>query len=160
MKKILYSFLAIILLIEEWVWDTLSALGHWLSFHLGLVHFENWLTRTSRYQALIAISIPILLVTPLNIAAFWLMARGLLLQGLVLEIIAKLLGTLFIARFFSLTKPQLLTFSIIAWFYYKITAWLSWAHEKITQTWLYQWAKKVKAEVKAKVAAWFSTKNS
>lgn len=154
MKKLLLSILAIILIIEEWLWDTLSALGHCLAYYLGLARFETWLAQTTPHLALIAISIPIVIVTPLNIAAFWLLANGLILQGIVLEIFAKLLGTLFIARFFSLSKKQLLTFRLIAWLYNTITFWLRWAHEKVVETAVYQWAKKIKVEVKAKMAAW------
>lgn len=157
MRKILLSFLAIILLIEEWLWDWLSAFGHFLAYHLGLAKFENWLAQTTPYQALIAISIPILLVTPLNIAAFWLLAHGLILQGIALEIAAKLLGTLFIARFFTLTKQQLLTFRLLAWVYHTITFWLRWAHEKITETTVYQWMKKFKSDVKEKMARWIKS---
>ncbi len=155
MKKLLLSLLAIILIIEEWLWDVLSALGHWLAYYLGLARFELWLSQTSPYQALIAISIPILLVTPINIAAFLLLANGLILQGLALEIVAKLLGTLFVARFFTLTKPQLLTFRLIAGVYNTIIYWLHWAHEKIIETAVYRWAKKIKMRAKATLASWF-----
>lgn len=155
MKKILLSLLAIVLIIEEWLWDALSALGHFLAYHLGLARFELWLAQTSPYQALIAISIPILLVTPINIAAFWLLANGLILQGIALEIVAKLLGTLFVARFFTLTKKQLLTFRLIATIYNTISYWLHWAHEKIVETTVYQLAKRLKTRVKAIIATWF-----
>ncbi len=155
MKKLALALLAIVLIVEEWLWDALSACGHYLAYYLGLTRFENWLAKTSPYQALMAISIPILLVTPLNLAAFWLLAHGLILQGIALEIAAKLFGTLFIARFFSLTKPQLLTFRWLAWLYHTITTWLRWAHEKIQATAVYQWLKAMKAEVRAKIAAWF-----
>jgi hypothetical protein len=152
MKKLLVSILAIILIIEEWLWETLSAFGHCLAYYLGLSRFENWLAQTTPYQSLLAISVPIILVTPLNIAAFWLLAHGLILQGIGLEIIAKLLGTLFIARFFKLTKSQLLTFRLIAWLYHTITHWLNWAHAKIIETIVYQRLKKLKSEIKAKLA--------
>jgi hypothetical protein len=155
MKKILLSLLAIVLIIEEWLWDALSALGHFLAYHLGFAIFERWLANASPYQALIAISIPILLVTPINIAAFWLLAHGLILQGIGLEIVAKLLGTLFVAHFFSLTKKQLLTFRLIAWVYNTISYWLAWAHEKIVETTVYRWAKRLKNHAKAMMAAWF-----
>jgi hypothetical protein len=155
MKKLLLSLLAILLIIEEWLWDALSALGHCLVYYLGLAKFELWLTQRSPYQALVAISIPILVVTPINVAAFWLLANGLILQGIGLEILAKLLGTLFVARFFTLTKQQLLTFRLIAWVYNTITYWLHWAHEKITETAVYQWAKAIKIRAKATMAAWF-----
>ena len=134
MKKFLISLLAIILIIEEWLWDALSALGHFLAYHLGLARFELWLAQTSPYQALFAICIPVLLVTPINIAAVWLLINGLVLQGIALEIVAKLFGTLFIARFFTLTKKQLLTFRLLAWIYNTISYWLRWAHERIIET--------------------------
>ena len=160
MKKLLLSILAVILIIEEWLWDSLSAFGHFIAYHVGLARFENWLSQTKPYQALITISIPIIIVTPINLTAFWLLAQGLILQGIALEIAAKLLGTIFIARFFSLTKPQLLTFRLIAWLYNTITYWLRWAHAKVTETAVYQWLKKTKAEVKAKVAAWLKSGHS
>jgi hypothetical protein len=155
MKKIIMSLLAIILLIEEWLWDILSALGHYLISHLGLARFELWLSKRTPNQALLAISIPIILVTPLNIAAVWLLTQGLIIQGIALEIVAKLLGTLFIARFFALTKSQLLSFSLIAVVYNTVTGWVRWAHQKITQTFVYQFAKKLKAQIKAVIANWF-----
>jgi hypothetical protein len=155
MKKLLLSLLAIILIIEEWLWDGLSALGHFLASHLGFARFELWLSNTPPYLALIAISIPVILVTPLNIAAFWLLAHGLVLQGIALEIFAKLLGTLFIGHFFSLTKKQLLTFRVLAWVYNTVSYWLAWAHERIIETTVYRWAKKLKAQAKESIAKWF-----
>ncbi len=155
MKKFLISLLAIILIIEEWLWDALSALGHFLAYHLGLARFELWLAQTSPYQALFAICIPVLLVTPINIAAVWLLINGLVLQGIALEIVAKLFGTLFIARFFTLTKKQLLTFRLLAWIYNTISYWLRWAHERIIETEVYRWAKEIKLRVKATMADWF-----
>lgn len=155
MKKLLLSLFAIVLIIEEWLWDALSAFGHFLAFHLGLAKFENWLTHRTPYQALIAISVPVLLATPMNIAAFWLLANGMILQGIGLEIVAKLFGTLFVARFFTLTKQQLLTFRLIAWIYNTVTFWLKWAHERIIETSVYRAAKKFKALVKSLVAEWF-----
>lgn len=154
MKKLLLSILAVFLIIEEWLWDTLSALGHFLAIHLGLARFENWLAQTTPMLALLAISIPIILVTPLNIAALMMLAHGMILQGIALEIVAKLLGTVFIARFFKLSKQQLLTFRLIAWVYNTVTYWLNWAHRKIQETAMYQWLKKAKAELKVKASHW------
>ncbi len=154
MKKLLLSLLAIILIIEEWLWDTLSAVGHFLACHLGFARFEQWLLKSSPYQALFAISVPILLITPINITAFWLLGNGLIVQGIALEIVAKLLGTLFVAHFFTLTKKQLLTFRLLAWIYNTVSYWLRWAHERVIETEVYRWAKKIKTHVKATMATW------
>lgn len=148
MKKILLSLLAIFLLLEEWLWDVLTAVGQLLVQWLHLERFERWLRACSPTIALIAIAIPLLIVTPLNIAALMLLAQGLILQGIMMEIVAKLVGMLLVTRVFALTKPQLLSFKLLAWVYTTIMHWLNWAREKITDTAFYQWAKRLKAEVK------------
>lgn len=155
MKKFLLSFLAIVLIFEEWLWDVLTAFGHSLVSWLHLEAFEQWLSRTTPIVALAAFSIPLLIVAPLNIAAFGLLAHGLILQGILLELLAKLLGTLLVARVFALTKPQLLTFTCLRIVYATIMRWLQWAHRKITETAVYRWGKQLKAEVKAQLKTWF-----
>jgi len=144
MKKILLSLLAIFLIIEEWLWDLLTAFGQSLAKLLNLEPFEQWLSQTTAPMALAAFSIPILIVAPINLAVFGLLAKGLILQGILLEILAKLLGTLLVARVFALTKPQLLTFAFLRIIYTTITRWLQWAHEKITETTIYRWVKQLK----------------
>ena len=155
MKKLLLSLLAIFLIIEEWLWDFLSLCSHYLILLLRLENFERWLTQTNRQTALLAFMIPVLLVTPLNLAAIWLLLHGLLLQGILLEVFAKLLGTLLVARVFTLTKPQLLTFAAIALIYTTITGWLHWAHQRIVDTAIYRYSRRIKAEVKARMKAFF-----
>jgi hypothetical protein len=156
MKKLLLSLLAIILIFEEWLWDLLTAIGHSLIRWLNLESFEQWLSLTSPTMALVAFSIPLLIVTPINLVEFGLLAHGLILQGIGLEVLAKLLGTLLVARVFALTKPQLLTFAFLRVIYTTITGWLQWAHQKITETPIFRWSKQFKAEAKARFAAWFN----
>ncbi|MDO9270971.1 MAG: hypothetical protein Q7T96_17845 [Methylobacter sp.] len=150
MKKILLSFLAIFLIIEEWLWDLLTAFGRSLSQWLNLQQFEQWLSQTTATMALVAFGIPILIVTPINLAAFGLLAKGLILQGILVEVLAKLLGTLLVARVFALTKPQLLTFTFLRVIYTTITGWLQWAHAKVTETGIYRWAKQLRNKAKGK----------
>ncbi len=148
MKKTLLSVLAIFLIVEEWLWDLLTAFGRLLSQWLNLQQFEQWLSQTTANMALVAFTIPVLVVTPINLAAFWLLAKGLILQGILLEVLAKLLGTLLIARVFALTKPQLLTFTFLRITYTTITRWLQWAHVKVTETVVYRLAKQLKIKAK------------
>ncbi len=151
MKKMLLSLLAVILIIEEWLWDLLSALGHSLIRLLKLESVERWLSQTSPKTALLAFMLPILIVTPINIAAIWLFLHGLLVEGVLLEVCAKLLGTLLVARVFTLTKNQLMTFRLIAAIYTTISNWLRWAHAKIAETAIYKFSKAIKAQVKAMI---------
>lgn len=157
MKKLLLSLLAVILIIEEWLWDILTALGRHLARLLHLVRFERWLSQAPPKVAVVALAVPMGIVTPINLAAFWLLAHGLILQGVLVEILAKLLGTLLIARIFALTKTQLLTFGWFAWIYTTITGWLRWAHERISGTAVYRMAQHLKERVKARVSAWRKT---
>lgn len=150
MKKIFLAGLALLLIIEEWLWDGLNVLGHWLIKWTRLESFECWLSQRTPNQALIAFSIPLMIVTPLNIIAISLLARGLILQGLLMEVLVKLLATLLVARVFTLTKPQLLSFSFLHRLYLTITQWLKWAHDKVVDAPIYIWAKQFKLEIKAK----------
>jgi hypothetical protein len=144
MKKLLLSLLAIFLIIEEWLWDLLTAFGRLFFQWFNLQHFEQWLSLTTPAMALVAFSIPILIVAPINIVAFGLMAKGSILQGIMLEVLAKLLGTLLVARVFALTKPQLLTFAFLNTVYTTITRWLHWAHDKVSDTSVYRWMKQLR----------------
>lgn len=152
MKKLLLSLLAIILIIEEWLWDALTAFGHQLTHWLRLESLERRLSQAQPNAALIAFLIPVMIVMPINLAAFALLAHGLLFQGILLELLAKLLGTLLVARVFALTKPQLLTFGIIATIYSTVTRWLHWAHQKIKDTQTYKLIKTLQASIHT----WFS----
>jgi hypothetical protein len=145
MKKILLSLLAIFLIIEEWLWDILTAFGRSLFHWLDLDRFEQWLRQTSPAMALVAFTIPLLIVTPINLVAFGLIAKGLIVQGILVEVLAKLLGTLLVARVFALTKPQLLTFAFLMTVYTTITRWLNWAHLKVTETSVYRWMRQLRA---------------
>ncbi|WP_394753822.1 hypothetical protein [Crenothrix sp.] len=156
MRKILITFLAIFLIFEEWLWDLLSAFGRWLVVWLNLSRIEQWLSQTSPNIALLAFGIPLLIVAPINIVAVIMLANGLILQGIALEITAKLLATVLVARVFALTKPQLLSFKFFESIYTTIMRWLEWAHQKIVETPVYEKLKHYKAQAKAKFAMWFN----
>jgi hypothetical protein len=79
MKNLLLSFLAILLIIEEWFWELLTAFGHKLIQWLHLKQIEQWLRRTSPIMTLEAFSIPILIVAPINLVGVGLLANGLIL---------------------------------------------------------------------------------
>ena len=154
MKKILLSILAVILIIEEWLWDGLSAFGHFLIGLLRLDDFERWLSQVSPNVALVAFMVPVLIVTPINLLTLGFLAHGLIMQGILLEIVAKLLGTLLVSRVFTLTKNQLLSFRLLAFIYSTVMRWLNWAHQKITDTAVYKLSKALKQQLKSIIAGW------
>jgi hypothetical protein len=55
--------------------------------------------------------IPAAILLPFKFAAFWLIAKGHAVFGAMVFVIAKIIGTAFLARIVALTKPTLLTFA-------------------------------------------------
>jgi hypothetical protein len=156
-KKALLSIFAIIVIIEEWLWDVLALAGQWISRVLHLETFDVWLSNASPKQALLTFFIPLIIVTPFNILAVFLLAHGAILQGILLEIGVKLFGTLLIARIFRLVKTALLTFGWFAKIYNTISDVLHWAHDVIHQTAIYRLSLKFKTAIKIQMAALLKT---
>ena len=157
MKNLLLSILAIIVIFEEWLWDALAVAGQLFSRLLHLEKFDNWLLNASPKTALFAFLIPLIIVTPFNILAVFLLTHGAIIQGILLEIIVKLVGTLLISRIFRLVKVALLTFNWFAVIYNIISGVLHWAHDTIKNTAIYQQSLTFKAAVKIQMTAFFKT---
>lgn len=146
------ALLALLLLFEEWLWDALTALGRKLGQWLHLQKLEAWLVAAPRHQALLAFLVPVALVTPLNLLALAWIAQGRIMNGIILQIIAKLLGTLLLARVFALTRAQLMTFGWFRALYTTITSWLSWARERIRASHAYRWLRRWREEARSWLA--------
>lgn len=152
MKKLLLSILAIVVIFEEWLWDALAIAGQFFSRLLHLEKFDNWLLNAPPKTALFAFLIPLIIVTPFNLLAIFLLTHGAIIQGILLEITVKLVGTLLIARIFRLVKAALLTFNWFATIYNKISGLLHWAHDTIKNTAIYQQSLKLKAVLNVQIA--------
>jgi hypothetical protein len=152
-KKLLLSILAILVIFEEWLWDVLTVVGQWFSRILHLEKFDAWLVSASPNKALLAFLIPLIIVTPFNLFAVFLLTHGAIVQGILLEIGVKLFGTLLIARIFQLVKMALLTFDWFAKIYHTISHILHWAHDVIQHTAIYQRSLKLKVAIKIQIAA-------
>lgn len=148
LKKLLLPFVALWVILEEWIWDTLVIAGHWLFLFLHLQRFEERLSRLGPAQALIAMAIPVLVLTPVNLYALLLLSTGNIFLGIVLEIIAKLLGTLIVARIFRLVQPALMTYEWFRIIYVNIMFVLGWAHNLIRDTEIYRLSQHLKQAFK------------
>lgn len=127
----------------------------WLG-RLPPVHWaETQISKLPRYAALIAFLIPVAVMLPFKLAAFWLIANGHGMYGLWVFIVAKIIGTAFLARIFSLTKPALLT---IGWFkraYLFITGWKERIYAYVRALPAYQRLRKAAHNLKLRMkAAW------
>jgi len=147
LKKFLVSCLAMLLLMEELLWHILTYIGRYLSQLLLLKQFEIWLSEASPVIAMLAFIIPIALISPLNLVALHFLAKGKVVTAIIVELSAKLLATLIIARVFAITKPKLLQFKWFAALYSTITRWLAWAHRIIEQNKIYLLAQSIKQHI-------------
>jgi hypothetical protein len=119
---------ALLLMAEEWLWERLSRVVGWISRLIGLERIEAHIARLPPYGALALFLLPALLILPVKLAGFFLLAQGKLAASCSVFLAAKMLGTAIVARIFKLTKPQLLQLPWLARLYERVMGWLVSAH--------------------------------
>jgi hypothetical protein len=147
-RSVLRWAIALVLLFEEWGWEPLSrALGQ-----LERLPVFAWLGRRIRnlppYAALATFLLPTLALLPLKLAALWLIGKGHAGIGLLVIVMAKIVGTAVVAKLFVLTRESLMQLRWFAHWYGRWTAWkgVLLAHVRASAAW--QRARKIKAGVK------------
>lgn len=104
---------AIVILFEDWLWDDLLRLMAALGRLPVLRQVERLVAALPPYGALATFAAPSLLLVPVKLAALWFIAHKHALLGLLIIIVAKIVGTALVARIYVLTQAQLLR---INWF--------------------------------------------
>jgi hypothetical protein len=126
LRNVFGALVALVILFEEWGWETLQAalarLGRWPL----LAWLEQRIARLPSYAALAILAVPALAILPIKLAAVWVITRGHALAGLLIIIAAKLVGTAVLARLFALTRPALMR---LAWFARWFARWTAWKGE-------------------------------
>ena len=120
---VLKALLALIVIFEEWGWEPLAALMARLGRLRPWALAEAWVAALPPYAALVVFVLPGALLFPFKLVAIWLFAGGHVLLAGVTFVLAKLVGTAFLARIFMLTKPALMQ---IGWFertYHRFIPW-------------------------------------
>src|SRR6478752_8700185 len=113
----LWVLLAIIFLIEAWLWDHLEPVVAWFVALIPLHAFKQWLAERvdslSPAMTLIVFIVPVIPLFPLKLIGFWLLAHEYWLSAILTIIFAKFLGVGVAAFIFDVTRPKLLE---MAWF--------------------------------------------
>src|SRR5262249_836880 len=104
---------AVIILVEDWLWDDLQRLAAAIGRLPLLRQIESFLGRVPPYAALAMFGAPALLLIPVKLAALYFLAHGHPALGLVTVVAAKVVGTALVARIYTLTCHNLLR---IGWF--------------------------------------------
>ncbi|WBJ99715.1 hypothetical protein [Methylocystis parvus] len=112
LSRAFWFTLALIFLIESWLWDNVKEWLRRLERALGLEKFEPWLesvvARLSPQMTLALFAAPMIGVLPFKIAALALLAHGQLLLGIVFIFGAKALTLGVEAFLFDICRDKLL----------------------------------------------------
>jgi len=113
----LWVLLAIIFLIEAWLWDHLEPIVAWFVALIPLRAFKQWLAERvdtlSPAMTLIVFIVPVIPLFPLKLVGLWLLAHEYWISAVLTIVFAKFLGVGVAAFIFDVTRPKLLE---MAWF--------------------------------------------
>lgn len=149
LRRLLLAPVALALLFEEWGWAPLAALFARLARLPLWAWLERKITRLPPYGALLVFGVPMLALLPVKLVALYLFGLGNAKSGLVVLVVAKLVGTAVMARLFQLTQPALMQ---LAWFARWYPRWKSWKDgllAQVRQSAPWRWVRQLKAQWKA-----------
>src|SRR6476660_1248977 len=108
----LWVLLAIIFLIEAWLWDHLEPIVARVVALVPLRRFKQWLAERvdslSPAMTLIVFIVPVLPLFPLKLVGLWLLTHEYWLSAICTLVFAKFLGVGVTAFIFDVTRPKLL----------------------------------------------------
>ena len=108
----IWVLLAIIFLIEAWLWDHLEPIVAWFVALIPLRAFKQWLAERidtlSPAMTLIVFIVPVIPAFPLKLVGFWLLTHEYWISAILTIIFAKFLGVGVAAFIFDVTRPKLL----------------------------------------------------
>ena len=108
----LWVLLAIIFLIEAWLWDHLEPVVEWVVERIPLRAFKHWLAEQidalSPAMTLIVFIVPVIPLFPLKLFGLWLLTHEYWLSAIITIVAGKFLGVGVTAFIFDVTRPKLL----------------------------------------------------
>jgi hypothetical protein len=143
----LEALLALLILFEEWGWESLHRLAARVARLPPLAWLERHISALPPYGALVVVLLPTLALLPLKVAALWLIGIGRAGLGLGLILAAKVFGTALLARLFHLTQPALMRLAWFARLYGRWTAWKAGVLVRVRASWAWRIGRVVKRRV-------------
>ncbi len=112
-----WVLLAIVFLIEAWLWDHCEPVVARIVAAIPLARFKAWLAERvdalSPAMTLIVFAVPIIPLFPLKLVGLWLLANEYWFSAAFMIVFAKVLGVGVTAFVFDVTRDKLLE---MAWF--------------------------------------------
>src|SRR5665213_1125281 len=113
----IWVLLAVIFLIEAWLWDHLEPIVAAVVALFPLRSFKHWLAERvdtlSPAMTLLVFIVPVIPLFPLKLIGLWLLTHGYWISAILTIIFAKLVGVGVAAFVFDVTRPKLLE---MGWF--------------------------------------------
>jgi len=113
----IWVLLAVIFLIEAWLWDHLEPIVAWVVDKIPLRAFKHWLAERvdtlSPAMTLIVFIVPVIPLFPLKLVGLWLLAHEYWTSAIFTILFAKFVGVGVTAFVFDVTRPKLLE---MGWF--------------------------------------------
>jgi hypothetical protein len=138
---------AILMWVEEWLWEHLKVVTAWIAKFPLLRWYEAGIQRLPPYPTMLMFLLPGTILLPVKVFAVWLVAHGRPLLGIGVIVAAKVVGTAVAARSYVICKPKLMT---IRWFA-RLHDWLiaarDYLYARVAAMPLYQ-------AVRARLTAW------
>ena len=107
-----WILLAVIFLIEAWLWDHLEPIVAAIVALIPLRTFKRWLAgrvdTLSPAMTLLIFVVPVIPLFPLKLVGLWLLAHQYWMSAILTIIFAKFLGVGVAAFIFDVTRPKLL----------------------------------------------------
>jgi len=108
----LWVLLAIVFLIEAWLWDHLEPIVARVVALIPLHEFKQWLAERvdtlSPAMTLIVFIVPVIPLFPLKLMGLWLLAHEYWISAILTIVFAKFLGVGVAAFIFDVTRDKLL----------------------------------------------------
>lgn len=151
---------AVIIILEDWLWDDLARLAGFIGQLPILRSIESLIAALPPYLALLVFAVPSLLLIPVKLVAFYFIAHGQETLGFLTVLGAKFVGTALVARLFTLTQPKLMRIAWFAWLYERFMAFKKQLYAKLRSTRIYQLAHEQHLRFKSRLRNWFASRKS
>ncbi|MCU1268596.1 MAG: transrane protein [Acidobacteria bacterium] len=151
---------AIVILIEDWLWQDLARLAAAIGRLPILRSVEAFIVSLPPYPALLFFATPALLLLPLKLVALYFVSHGQATLGVLTIIAAKFAGTAVVARIFTLTRSQLLRIGWFAWLYQRFLAFKNHIYGTLKSTAIYRIVHELHLRMREALRVWWSKRRS
>jgi hypothetical protein len=135
LSRAFWFTLAVIFLVESWLWDNVKLALVWLAHRSGLKDLEPraraFIGGLSPVATLGVFALPALAILPLKLTAVAIMAHGHVLTGLAVIFGAKTLGLGVTSFLFDASREKLMRLAWFARVYHMVLRVSAWAHRLV-----------------------------